>query len=246
VSKPLRLWQWLARAGLGRRQQLLDLIGSGAVTVDGQIVSPLLQINSDAEVRLHGELVSLQWQTQVVMYHKPVGIDCNVKPTDPNSIASLLAKLPMGMFPVGRLDKDSCGLLLLCNNGELAQQLMHPDFAHEKEYLVQVGPAPNAAQLNALAAGPSYPYKNQQIHPRACQVEAKTIDSFGITLTEGRYRQIRFMCKAVGLKVIRLQRIRLQQLRLGELAENEWRLLSNEEIAKLTQSIEANSTSKPS
>ena len=75
MSKPLRLWQWLARAGLGRRQQLLDLIGSGAVTVDGQVASPLLQINSDAEVRLHGELVSLQWQTQVVMYHKPVGVD---------------------------------------------------------------------------------------------------------------------------------------------------------------------------
>ncbi len=246
MSKPLRLWQWLARAGLGRRQQLLDLIGSGAVTVDGQVASPLLQITSDAEVRLHGELVSLQWQTQVVMYHKPVGVDCNVKPDDPSSIAALLTKLPMGMFPVGRLDKDSCGLLLLCNNGELAQQLMHPDFAHEKEYLVQVSPAPSIEQLKALAAGPSYPFKNQQIITRACQVAAKTADSFRIILTEGRYRQIRLMCKAVGLKVIRLQRIRLQQLALGELSENEWRVLSSEEIANLAQAIEANLTSKPS
>ncbi len=246
MSKPLRLWQWLARAGLGRRQQLLDLIGSGAVTVDGQVASPLQQIHSDAEVRLHGELVSLQWQTQVVMYHKPVGVDCNVKPADPNSIAQLLTKLPSGMFPVGRLDKDSCGLLLLCNNGELAQQLMHPDFAHEKEYLVHVNSAHSAEQLTELAAGPRYSFKNQQIKPRACQVVPKTADSFCITLTEGRYRQIRLMCKAVGLKVIRLQRIRLQQLALGELHEHEWRVLSNEEIANLVQAIDANSASKPS
>ena len=244
MNKPLRLWQRLARAGLGRRQQLLDLIGSGAVTVDGKIASPLLQVNPDAEIRLHGELVNLHWQTQVVMYHKPVGVDCNVKPADPHSIAQLLPQLPRGVFPVGRLDKDSCGLLLLCNNGELAQQLMHPDFAHEKQYLVQVSAAPSTPQLQALAAGPSYPYKNQQINTRPCQVVTNSFDSFFMTLTEGRYRQIRFMCKAVGLKVIKLQRIRLQQLMLGTLAEGEWRLLSAEETALLTQAITTSSLSE--
>jgi pseudouridine synthase len=157
-----------------------------------------------------------------------------------------MTTLPNGMFPVGRLDKDSCGLLLLCNNGELAQQLLHPDFSHEKEYLVQVRPAPSAEQLIALAAGPHYSCKNQLIKPRACVVAPKTEDSFGITLTEGRYRQIRLMCKAVGLTVIKLQRIRLQHLELGELAENTWRLLSSEEISNLLQSIKAISAPEPS
>ena len=236
MNKPLRLWQWLARAGLGRRQQLLDLIGSGAVTVDGQIASPLLQIHPDAKVCLHGEPVNMHWQTQVVMYHKPVGVDCNVKPADPHSISQLLPQLPRGMFPVGRLDKDSCGLLLLCNDGLLAQQLMHPDFAHEKEYWVQVSPAPTPEQLEALAKGPVYPYKRQLIQPRPCRVVAQTADSFCITLTEGRYRQIRAMCKVLGLRVIQLKRIRLQQLYLGELANGAWRHLSVSETALLTGS----------
>lgn len=237
MTKPLRLWQWLARAGLGRRQQLLDLIGSGAVTVDEQIVSPLKLITPDAAVRLHGQLVTLQWQPQVVMYHKPIGVDCNIKPNDPCSIAQLLSELPSGLFPVGRLDKDSCGLLLLCNHGELAQRLMHPAFAHEKQYLVQVTPAPTPEQLRALAAGPQYNWKNQVIKTRPCLVSPEHTDSFHITLTEGRYRQIRFMCKAVGLRVTRLQRIRLQQLTLGELAEGQWRLLSPAELAQLTLSV---------
>lgn len=235
MTAPLRLWQALARAGLGRRKQVLALISRGEILVNGAVAAPLQLLASDDIVTYQGSVLSLQSQPLLVMYHKPVGIDCNIRLDDANSIGALLANLPKGLFPVGRLDKDSAGLLLLTNRGDLAQRLLHPTFAHEKEYVLAVTPEPSAAQLAELTKGPAYQRANQWIEPRPCQISQVQGAKFHITITEGRYRQIRLMCKAVGLRVQSLTRVRLQSLELAELPVGQWRELSAEETEQFLQ-----------
>ena len=237
MAAPLRLWQALARAGLGRRKQVLALISSGQVRVNDQLASPLQLLAVGDVVTLDGNQLSLQSQPLLLMYHKPVGVDCNIKGQDSCSISTLLAQLPAGLFPVGRLDKDSAGLLLLTNRGDLAQRLLHPQFAHEKEYALEVTPQPATSQLAELAKGPAYQRANEWIEPRPCQISQVQGAKFHITITEGRYRQIRFMCKAVGLQVQSLTRVRMQSLWLGDLPVGEWRELSTQETTELLQTL---------
>ena len=148
-------------------------------------------------------------------YHKPVGVDCNVKADDPSSIAQLLLTLPLRLFPLGRLDKDSSGLLLLSNDGALAHRLMHADQQQQKEYRVEVDQIVNEAQVQQLAAGVSWQLGTTRYQSEPCVVRAKK-NQLSIVLTQGLNRQIRYMCRSVGLKVLTLHRVRINQLVLTE------------------------------
>ena len=214
MSQRQRLWQRLTEAGLqpAHQQALLDA---------GRLKPTELKlshwVNAETELWLDGAPLPPMPPRRYWAYHKPIGIDCNVRPEDPKSIATILQQLPPGVFAVGRLDKDSCGLLLLTNDGPFAQQLLHPAQHHEKTYLVDVDKAVTAAMLQQLQCGMRYLAGPDWQQARPCQALLRAPNLLELTLTEGKNRQIRYMCKQLGLKVVRLQRTHIGQLCLPEL-----------------------------
>ena len=215
MSQRQRLWQRLTEAGIApaSHQALLD---AGRLQPNTLKLSHWVQ--AETQLWLDGEPLPPVPPRCYWAYHKPVGIDCNVRPDDPQSIASVLQQLPPGVFAVGRLDKDSCGLLLLTNDGQFAQRLLHPTQQHQKTYRVDVDKTVTEAMLAELRTGMRYQAGPAWIEARPCLATLSAAYQLELTLTEGKNRQIRYMCKQLGLKVIRLQRTHIGQLYLPELS----------------------------
>ncbi|WP_419571867.1 pseudouridine synthase [Rheinheimera sp.] len=232
----IRLCKYLADRGLCSRRQASRLIEQGRLQLNGVVASHISHIMPGDKLLLDGEPLPAADAKQVWLYHKAAGVDCNLTPAKSDSLYHQLQQLPVRLHPVGRLDKDSCGLLLLSNDGELTQRLLHPDFEHPKEYLVRTEPAPNAQQLAALAAGVNWQVGPHQYQSKACRVWPAP-HGFRIELTQGLNRQIRYMSRAVGLKVVFLQRQRLGELQLGTLAEDQSRVLTTQEYQQLRHSL---------
>ncbi len=215
MSQRQRLWQRLTEAGIAPacQQALLDA---------GRLQPSSLKLShwvpAETEIWLDGQPIPPVPPRRYWAYHKPVGIDCNVRPDDPHSIVTLLQQLPPGVFAVGRLDKDSCGLLLLTNDGPFAQRLLHPAQQHQKTYRVDVDKAVTETMLQQLHAGMRYQAGKTWIDARPCLATLHAPNQLELTLTEGKNRQIRYMCKQLGLRVIRLQRTHIGQLYLPELS----------------------------
>ncbi len=213
-----RLWQRLTEAGIptGAQQALLD-----AGRLQPALAAAPLKLSHwvehDSILLLDGQPLPAVPPRRYWAYHKPVGIDCNVRPEDPNSIATLLGQLPPGVFAVGRLDKDSCGLLLLTNDGTFAQRLLHPSQQHQKTYQVDVDYTVTSAMLQQLRQGLRYQTGQVWVEARPCLATLSGPQRLELTLTEGKNRQIRYMCKQLGLKVTRLERTRIGQLHLPDL-----------------------------
>ncbi|MCT6700535.1 pseudouridine synthase [Rheinheimera sp. 4Y26] len=238
----LRLNQALAQSGLCSRKAAARLISELRVTVNGKQQPHHYQVKSGDVILLDGKPLPAPAPLQYWRYHKPVGIDCNLN-NKKDSLKQLLESLPLRLFPLGRLDKDSCGLLLLSNDGALAQKLMHPSFAHQKTYQVTVDKPLQDLMLHRLAQGLTYQVGPHLYQTLPCQLQPLTEHSFQITLTQGLNRQIRYMCREVGLKVLHLQRTHINQLALGDLAEGQMQQLSKAEL-QLLQGC-AQSTAEP-
>ena len=240
----MRLAKYLALTGYCSRRAATRLIRDGHVmfnerlanhidsvtlidTPDGQ--DCLEQIVVDGE-RLKAVEAKAYW-----LFNKAVGTDSRLLADLPNSLLHLLPPSPR-LYPVGRLDKDSRGLLLLTNDGELTHQLMHPDFGHNKTYHVRVDRDFDEAFLQRMAAGVSY----KEVTTLPCTITRLASDSYEIILTQGLNRQIRRMSQALGFKVIDLKRVSIQTLELADLAEGEMRPLSQTELGKLLASIAPN------
>lgn len=228
-----RLAKWIAQNGYCSRRSAKRLISNAQVSCNGRLALHTDLVNHTDIILIDGVALPPMPQRQYWLYHKPVGIDCNNRPHDPASLYHLLKTLPERVFAVGRLDKDSSGLLLLTNDGELSQQLMHPDFYHEKTYLVETDKPLTAEFITAMAAGVSWQLGEKRYQSRPCQVSANTSQQFTITLTQGLHRQIRYMCKALGYRVTTLKRVRLHNLILAQLPVGELRQLSIEELTQL-------------
>jgi 16S rRNA pseudouridine516 synthase len=229
----LRLNQAIAHSGLCSRKAAARLISEQRVLVNDQLQPHHYVIKHGDTILVDGIALPKPVPRQCWLYHKPVGVDCNVKADDPNSIAQLLATLPLRLFPLGRLDKDSSGLLLLSNDGALAHQLMHADHLQYKEYLVEVDQPVSDNQLQQLAHGVSWQLGDKLYQSNPCTLSADQ-NIIKITLTQGLNRQIRYMCRAVGLKVLKLHRFRINQLQLTDevgccrqLSATEFKLLTN-------------------
>ncbi|WP_244325724.1 pseudouridine synthase [Shewanella aestuarii] len=197
-------------------QQAVDHLGHLlSITVDGQALLPVSQ--------------KVYW-----LYHKPVGIDCRLLPDDPSS---LLHQLPVSprVYPAGRLDKDSRGLLLLTNDGDLTQRLMHPDFQHTKTYLVTVNKPFDSQFILQMAAGVSYQVANKSITTLPCKALQVAENKFEIVLTQGLNRQIRRMCLALGFRVTDLFRVAIAGVELGLLEQTKRRPVTAAELAMLNQ-----------
>jgi 23S rRNA pseudouridine2605 synthase len=224
-----RLQRSLARAGFGSRRACEEIISAGRVTIDGRVAILGSRVTPGAEeVRVDGHLVNLDPNIKYYALHKPAGVVTTM--SDPQGRADITAYLPPEgprVFPVGRLDQDTEGLLLLTNDGELANRLTHPSFGVEKEYLAEVeGPATDK-QLARVRTG-----VDLEDGP-ASAARIRRVGSVGdrlalrVVMTEGRKREVRRLLAAVGLPVVRLVRLRVGPVQLGDLAPGELRELSH-------------------
>ena len=228
-----RLWQRLTEAGIppASQQALLD---AGRLSLVPAATAPLKLSHwllNDSTLLLDSRALPAVPPRQYWAYHKPVGVDCNVRTSDPHSVATILQHLPAGVFAIGRLDKDSCGLLLLSNDGAFAQRLLHPAQQHQKTYRVQVDQAVTNSMLQQLQQGLRYQAGPQWIEARPCLAELRGPTQLELTLTEGKNRQIRYMCRQLGLKVLQLQRIRIGALTLPDLTVGELQELNPQQVA---------------
>lgn len=223
-----RLQKVLARAGVASRRKAEALILAGRVTVNGKVASLGDKVTPGDEVRLDGQRLE-QTKPVTYAYYKPVGVICSVY--DERGRKTVLADLPRqpGLHPVGRLDKDSEGLLLVTNDGALTERLTHPRFGHEKEYRVWCAEGTLSARaLHRLRQGVMLD-DGLAVALRARAAPGGCL----VVLGEGRKRQLRRMLAAVGYRVLRLKRVRIGSLTLKGLAPGQYRKLSEHELRRL-------------
>jgi len=228
MAEPVRLNKWIAQKGIASRREADRLIDQGRVKVNGEVVTEMgVKVDPDADT-VEVDTAGLAARTYVAL-HKPAGYVSLAKPLpDEPKVVTNLVDIP-GLFPVGRLDRDTTGLILLTDDGTLVTALNHPGAAKEKEYEVSVDrPIPDGV-LAHLAAG--VPMMGTRTRPaRVRRIGPK---SFRLVLTEGRNRQVRRMCRKVGFSVTVLRRVRIDCVALGGLPEGRWRHLTPEEVRGL-------------
>ncbi len=230
--KPLRLNKYLSEAGVCSRREADRLIASGKVWVDGLPGRTGMKILPGQEVRIGKKVVSRQEEMVVLAVNKPAGIVCTEERRERNSIIRFL-DYPVRVTYVGRLDKDSRGLLLMTNNGDIINRMMRAYNRHEKEYKVTVDKALTPEFLGQMEKG--VPILDTVTRP--CLVRQIGKYTFSITLTQGLNRQIRRMCEALGYRVKDLVRVRIMNIELGPLKEGEYRRVSDEELDELYSRI---------
>jgi 23S rRNA pseudouridine2605 synthase len=227
----MRLAKYLAHAGVASRRAAETMIVGGRVRVDGEIVrDPARDAGERNRVEVDGRLLSGPEARVVYAVHKPVGVLSTAHDTDGRPTVVQLVGEERRLYPVGRLDADSSGLILLTNDGELANRLTHPRYGVPKTYRVRVsGGSVGERALQALRAG----VQLDDCKTAAARVRRLRGDLLEFTIREGRNRQVRRMCEAVGHPVIALERVRLGPVRLGDLKAGSSRRLSQAEVAKL-------------
>ena len=225
---PVRLNKYLSEAGVCSRREADKLIAAGQVTVDGVRAETGMKVEPWQVVRIGKKQVSKQEEMIVLAVNKPRGIVCTEERRERDSIVRFL-NYPVRITYVGRLDKDSEGLLLMTNNGDIINRMMRAANKHEKEYKVTVNKPVTDEFLKEMAGG--VPILDTVTRP--CQVEKLGKYKFKIILTQGLNRQIRRMCQQAGLEVTRLKRIREGALSLGTLPPGAWRYLTEKEIRAL-------------
>ncbi|MCS6923154.1 MAG: rRNA pseudouridine synthase [Fimbriimonadales bacterium] len=237
--EPQRLQKWLARCGYGSRRACEQLIQQGRVQVNGVVATLGVKVDPQRDViTVDGRRVQPPPRCVYIMLHKPRGyVTTRKDPHAPRTVMELLKDAPAPVFPIGRLDADSEGLLLFTNDGEFANRLMHPRYKLPKTYRVWVRGKPSERALQQLREGVVLE------EGRTAPAQVKLIRTEGeqslleIVLYEGRKRQIRRMCQAVGHPVVRLIRIAIGNLRLPrDLPPGKWRLLTSAELEQLRAS----------
>jgi 23S rRNA pseudouridine2605 synthase len=226
----LRLSRYLAHSGAASRRAAERLIAAGRVTVGGEIVTdPARDVDERSGVALDGVALAPE-PREVYALNKPAGVVSTARDTHGRRTVTELVPSERRLYPVGRLDADTTGLILLTNDGDLANELTHPRYEVEKVYRVRVAPAPVPERaLRALREGvelddgPAGSARVRQLEPGVLE----------IAIREGRKRQVRRMCEAVGHRVTALERVAFGPLRLERLAEGEFRRLSPAEVERL-------------
>lgn len=226
-----RLNKYLAHAGVCSRRDADKLIEQGRVLVNGQLPSPGMGVSDGDHIVVNGKLLQGRYKTVVLAFYKPVGVTCTERDVHAEKVISDLISYPVRVTYAGRLDKDSEGLLLLTNDGDLIQGMMKGANRHEKEYVVKVDKEITPAFLSKMSGG--IYLKDLDVTTRECKLEKEGKYTFKIILTQGLNRQIRRMCEACGFRVQKLKRIRVMSVDLGNLRPGEYRELSVEEIEKL-------------
>ncbi len=235
----MRLQKYMALCGVAARRKCEEIIAAGRVTVNGRIVTEMgTQVEESDAVCVDGVRIAPEAHKRYILYHKPAGEVTTVSDEKGReTVMDRFRDFPVRLYPVGRLDYDSEGLLLLTNDGELAQRLTHPSCEVDKVYLVRVtGNPPNEA-IDKLRRGVFMEGDERRTYPADVRVvrDESLYSDILVTIHEGRNRQVRRMFDAVGHKVLLLRRVRFGPLELGGLRRGEWRELSEEEVARLRE-----------
>ena len=233
----MRLQKYMAMCGVAARRKCEEIIGAGRVSVNGQIITEMgTQVEEGDEVRVDGQVIRPEEEKRYVLYHKPAGEVTTVSDEKGReTVMDRFRDFPVRLYPVGRLDYDSEGLLLLTNDGELAQRLTHPSCEVDKVYLARVTGNPSNEAIDRLRRGVYMEGDQRKTYPADVRVvrDESLFSDIVVTIHEGRNRQVRRMFDAVGHKVLLLRRIRFGAVELGSLRRGEWRELTQEEIDAL-------------
>ncbi len=229
----MRLQKYISRCGITSRRKAEKLITDGRVKVDGNIVTELgTKIDKTKnKVQVDNKYIELEENKVYILLNKPVGYVTTLRDEkDRKIVTDLIDGINERIYPVGRLDKNTSGLLLITNDGELTHKLTHPSFEVDKTYLALVEGIPNENKLEIFSKG--LDIEDYVTAPAKIKIlnKNKNESVLEITIHEGRNRQVRKMCAAIGHPVKQLQRISLGDLKLGNLQESKWRHLNNEEV----------------
>lgn len=231
-----RLQNILSHAGVASRRHAAELIAAGRVTVDGLVVreAGARFDPATAIIALDGERIAAPERKRTIMLYKPVGVLSTLSdPFGGATVADLVKGVPERVVPVGRLDKDSEGLLLMSNDGDLTLRLTHPRYEHEKTYVVEAAGHWGEDKLAILRGSVRMPdgYETRPVPVKVLKGPERNVTTLEFRLREGRKRQIRYMCSAAHLVVLSLKRVAVGGLNLpSDLKPGEWRDVSKEEI----------------
>lgn len=228
----MRINKYISRSGACSRREAERLIRAGSVTVNGVIPEQNYTVTETDIVLINGEPLPVKKHHIYIALHKPVGVVCTNAKTVKNNIADYM-NYPERIFAIGRLDKDSEGLILLTNDGEIAHKILHSEHDHEKEYIVTVDKPITDAFLNDMAKG----VEILNTITKPCKVQPINETTFRIILTQGLNRQIRRMCKQLTYRVVRLQRVRIMNINIDGLEYGMWRNLTNSEVFELKSKL---------
>ena len=231
-SEGIRLNKYIASSGLCSRREADTLIETGKVTINGIVAVQGSKVLDGDVVEVNGRKVTPEDDMVYIAFNKPLGITCTTDTRDPSNIIDYIG-FDERIFPVGRLDKNSSGLILLTNDGSIVNKLLRAENGHEKEYLVTVNRPYDKNFIKSMESG--VPVLGQLTLP--CRIKPAGDRSFKIILHQGLNRQIRRMCEYLGYKVTKLKRIRFMNIMLGDLETGKWRYLTSAEKKELLKDI---------
>lgn len=232
AEEGVRLNKYLSDAGICSRREADRYIEQGLVTVDGKKAATGTRIKAGEKVCFKGKPVVKEDKLVLIVFHKPRGIVCTSEKREPNNIIDYI-HYPSRIYPIGRLDKDSEGIILLTNHGDLANRISKARYYHEKEYLVTVNKPLTDDFIHKMAQG--VPILNTIT--RKCKILKEDKYTFRIVLTQGLNRQIRRMCEALGYYVVALKRVRIMNIQLGKLKAGQYRNVTDRELQTLNKML---------
>lgn len=237
--EPIRLNKYLSEIGYCSRREADRLIADGKVTVNGTVPQMGSKVTATDEILIDGKWIQEQEEKVLLILNKPRGIVCTTARFQNEKNVVDYVNYPIRVYPVGRLDKDSEGLIFLTNQGDLVNKLMRAGNHHEKEYVVMVDKPVTEEFLKGMGAGVYL--KELDITTRPCRIERMDLITFKIVLTQGLNRQIRRMCETFGYKVRKLKRIRIMNIELKDLPVGKWREATKEEEKQLWEALKNSS-----
>ncbi|MCR5716378.1 MAG: rRNA pseudouridine synthase [Lachnospiraceae bacterium] len=233
----MRLNKYIASCGVCSRREADQLIIDEQVTVNGQIATFAMDVTDADTVLVKGRPIRIK-KKRVYAFYKPIGVTCSKKDEHAERVISDVVMFPEHVTYAGRLDRDSEGLMIMTNDGDLIDQMMRSSAGHEKEYVVRVHQEITPDFLNTLRGGMHL--TKLDVDTRPCKVEQKDEKCFHIILTQGFNRQIRRMCGQLGYQVTNIKRIRVVNIELGELRPGEWREVTGDELHELYRRVRKN------
>ncbi len=229
----IRINKFLSEAGICSRRQADQYIKDGKVKIDGKVAQLGDKVTRSNEVTFKGQVVEREEKLVFIAFNKPEGIVCTTDPREPDNIIDFI-NYGKRIFPIGRLDKDSTGLILLTNDGDIVNDILRAEYEHEKEYIVTVNKNIDKKFIDGMSG--RVPILDTVTNPSIVKPMDKR--TFNIILTQGLNRQIRRMCEYFGYTVVGLERIRIMNIRLGRLKTGTWRNVTEEEIRQMNRLID--------
>jgi len=229
----MRINKFISETGYCSRRAADKLIDAGRVTINGNVAELGSQVEKTDAVEIDGQPLQAKSDLEYLILNKPVGITCTTERDIEGNIIDFINH-PKRIFPIGRLDKDSDGLIILTNDGDIVNRILRAENNHDKEYIVTVDAPITETFIEGMAGGVDI----LGTTTKECVVEQLESRTFRIVLTQGLNRQIRRMCKEFGYRVKRLQRVRIMNIELGDLPIGEWRDLTESEMKTLFETLD--------